>query len=158
MTFNLDEFINTTVDAPMATSYPTPPEGEFPFLFDADPKMLEVKHLQGTSQTTGNPYDFHQWELVAICQDPGVKQKMGRDKVTLRCRVNLDFDPSGRLAVGEGKNVLLGQIRDALGQNGAGWSPKQLLGAGPFIGRVKHSKPDVNGRVYADIVAVAKYK
>lgn len=156
MTFNLDEFMNTAVDAPMATTYPVHPEGEFPFMLDADPKMLEVKHLSGVSGKTGNPYDFHQIELVCIAQDDGVKQKMGRDKVTVRLRLNLDFDTNGRLATGEGKNVLLGQLKEALDQNKAGWTPKQLLGAGPFIGRVKHS---VGGdRTYADITAVAKYR
>jgi hypothetical protein len=156
MSFNLDEFMNAAVDAPMATSYPVHPEGEFPFMLDADPKMLEVKHMSGVSAKTGNPYDFHQMELVALAQDDGVKAKMGRDKVAVRLRLNLDFDGNGRLAVGEGKNVILGQLRDALGQNVPGWTPKQLLGAGPFIGRVKHSS--FNDRTYADIVAVAKYR
>jgi hypothetical protein len=155
--FDLDQFVNQTVDAPMATSFPVHPEGEFPFMFDADPKMLQVKHLEGTSQRTGNPYNFYQWELLAISQDPSVKQKMGREKVTVRCRVNLDIDQNGRFETGEGKNVLLGQIRDALGQNGAGWSPKQLLGAGPFIGRVRQTEGN-DGKKYADIVAVARYK
>lgn len=157
MSFNLDEFMNSTVDAPMETTYPTHPEGEFPFMLDADPKMLEVKHLSGVSQNTGNPYDFHQMELVCIAQDPKVKADLGRDKVTVRLRLNLDFDGNGRLATGPGKNVLLGQLREALGQNVPGWSPKQLLGAGPFIGRVKQSEGR-DGRKYADVVAVAKYR
>lgn len=156
MTFNLDQFMNDAVDAPMATSYPVHPAGEFPFMLDADPKMLEVKHLSGVSNKTGNPYDFHQMELVAIAQDDGVKQKMGRDKVTVRIRVNLDFDTNGRLAVGEGKNVMLGQLREALDQNKPGWTPKQLLGAGPFIGLVKHSQS--GDRTYADITTVTKYR
>jgi hypothetical protein len=156
MPFDLDTIMNTTVDAPMATSYPTHPEGEFPFMFDADPKMLEVRNIKGVS-ANGNAYDFHQWELVALAQDPKVKADMGRDKVTIRCRVNLDFDENGRFATGTGKNVMLGQIREALGQNVPGWTAKQLLGAGPFIGRVKHTEGK-DGRTYADIVAVAKYR
>lgn len=155
MAFDLDSFMNATVDAPMETSFPVCPEGEWPFIFDGDPKMLEVKNIKGISKNTGNPYDFHQMELVALCQSDKVKADMGRDKVLVRLRVNLDFDPSGRLATGVGKNIILGQVRDALGQNTPGWSPRQLLGAGPFIGRVKHSEGS-DGRKYADITAVAR--
>lgn len=153
--FNLDDFAKATVDAPMETTYPVHPEGEFPFMFDAEPKMLEVKHIAGTNDR--GSYDFYQLELVALAQSPEVKASMGRDKVTVRCRVNLDFDENGKLATGTGKNVLLGQIREALDQNRPGWSPQQILGAGPFLGRVKQSEGK-DGRKYADIVAVAKYR
>lgn len=156
MSFNLQDFMDTTVDAPMETTYPVHPEGEFAFMFDADPKMLEVKNIKGTS-ASGKDYDFHQWELICISQDDKVKADMGRDKVTIRCRVNLDFDENGRLATGTGKNVLLGQIREALDQNKPGWKPSMLLGAGPFIGRVKQTEGK-DGRKYSDVVAVAKYR
>lgn len=154
--FNLDEFMNNSVDAPMDTQYPVCAEGEWPFVLDGDPKMLEVKNIKGSNDR--GSYDFFQMELVALCQSDTVKKEMGRDRVPVRARINLDFDHNGRLSVDKGKNVNLGQLRDALGQNKPGWSPKMLLGAGPFIGRVKHSAPDKNGRVYADIVAFAPYK
>ena len=155
MAFDLESFISSTVDAPMDTSFPVCPEGEFSFLLDTDPKMLEVKNIKGVSKGSGNAYDFHQMELVAVCQSDDVRKAMGRDRVPVRMRVNLDFDVNGRLATGTGKNVILGQLREALGQNKPGWSPKQLLGAGPFIGRVKQSEGN-DGRKYADIVAAAK--
>lgn len=157
MAFNLDDFMNQAVDAPMATSYPVHPEGEYVFMLDSDPKMLEVKHVSGTGDK--GPYDFHQMELVCISQDEKVRHDMGREVVKTIARVNVDFDLSGRLATGEGKNVLLGQFRDALGQNTPGWTPRQLLGAGPFIGRVKQrGSTDGSDRKFANIVAVAKLK
>ncbi|SRR5258705_2504102 len=155
MSFNLDDFMNQTVDAAMDTTYPVHPEGEFLFMVDTDPDMLKVKHVSGTGDK--GPYDFHQIELVCVSQDEKVKHDMGRDKVTCVARVNLDFDITGALASGPGKNVLLGQFREAFDQNKPGWSPKQLLGQGPFIGRVKQrDATDGSGRKFANIVSVTK--
>lgn len=155
MPFDLDAFVNSTVDAPMDTEYPICPEGEFSFMFDGAPDMLKVENIAGVSQRTGNAYDFNQMTLLMLCQDDKVKADMGRDKVPVRCRVNLDFDQNGRLSTEKGKNVLLGQIRAALDQNGPGWKPSMILGAGPVLGRVRHTT-GTDGRKYADVVSVAR--
>jgi len=152
MSFDLEAFASQQVE-PLATQFETIPEGEFPFIIDGDPKNLDVKEMKGESKRTGNPYHFFQLELICVCQDDAVKQKLGREKVTCRLRINLDLDASGRIESGSGKNIGLGQLRDALGQNSPGWTPRQLLGAGPFIGKVKHTKTDKG--TYADIDRVA---
>lgn len=151
--FDPNAFMQSAVD-PMSTQMEVVPEGDFRFMIDADPKQLTPKNIKGTSSKTGEPYDFWQIELNCLLLDDAVKQRLGREKVTVRLRLNLDLNPSGQLEVGPNKNVGLGQLRDALGQNKPGWSPAQLLGAGPFIGKVKHTTTDKG--TFADIQRVAK--
>jgi len=151
--FDPNQFMSSAVD-PMNTQMEVVPEGDYRFLIDGDPKQLTPKNLKGISQRTNEPYDFWQIELLCFCLDDAVKQKLGRDKVTVRLRLNLDLDATGRLEVGANKNIGLGQLRDALGQNKPGWSPQMLLGAGPFIGKVKHNTTDKG--TFADIQRVAR--
>lgn len=69
----------------------------------------------------------------------------------------LDISGSGGLDTSKGKNVGLGKLRDALGQNREGqpWSPGMLVGQVALI-RVGHSidKRD-NVTVQAEVKAVA---
>lgn len=143
MPFDPQAFMNTPAE-PLATAYEVIPEGEYPMMLDADPKMLEVRKVEGVSQKTGEPYLFYQLELACLVLDDKVKAKLGRDKVTARMRINLDFDDNGKLVTGPNKNVMLGQLRDALKQNTPGWTPQALLGAGPFMGRIKHVTSKTN--------------
>lgn len=152
MSFDPNAFMNATAE-PMATQMPVCPQGEYPFVLDSDGKMLVPKNIKGVGEK--GPYDFWQLELVALCQSEEVKQKLGRQKVPVRLRINLDLDANGRPESGEGKNVALGRLREALGQNKPGWSPSQLLGAGPFIGKVSHTEGR-DGNTYADITRTAK--
>ncbi len=155
MAFDPNAFMQAAAD-PMPTQMEVIREGEFPFVMDGDNKMLIPKNLKGVSAKTGNAYDFWQIELVALCQDEGEKQRLGRQKLPVRMRINLDLDPNnGSLVVGTNKNVALGKLREALGQNKPGWSPSALLNAGPFIGKVAHTNGS-DGSTYADIVRVTK--
>ncbi len=64
-------------------------------------------------------------------------------------RLYLDIDSeSGWLEFGPNKNVDLGKIRKALGQNEAGqaWSFTHLRGAGPIAFVVKHESWEKNGK------------
>ncbi len=63
-------------------------------------------------------------------------------------RFYLDLDESGLLASGPNKNIPLGQVRAAVGQNEAGvpWSFSNLRGAGPIAFVVRHEKWEKNGK------------
>lgn len=152
--FNAEDFLNSATD-PLATAFEVCPEGEFAMLIDSDPKQLVPEEKSGTSIKTGKDYHFWTMSLNCIVQDEAVKAKVGRDKVTVRMQINLDIDEAtGRLATGPNKNVFLGQLRDALGQNTPGWKPTQLLGAGPFMGKVTHTSGDRG--TFANVTRVAK--
>jgi hypothetical protein len=153
MSFDPNAFMNSVAD-PMPTQMSVCPEGEYPFLIDSDPKGISAQNLKGVGKDSGKPYDFHQMEINCILADEAIKAKLNRDRVTVRFRVNLDVDASGKLLNGQDKNVSLGRLREALNQNKPGWKPADLLGAGPFIGKVEHTT--VKGVTYADIVRVAK--
>ena len=165
MTFDTEAFLNSAVD-PNATSFEVCPEGEFKMMIDSDPKQLVftddpkvqvgIKNPKGVGKN-GEPYNFWTLELRCMVLDEEVKKKLGRESVQVRSRINLDFAPDGTLDTGPNKNVSLGQLREALGQNSPGWNPKQLLGAGPFIGRVRHTANKENPEIkYADVSRFAK--
>lgn len=161
--FDANAFVSSATD-PLATQFEVCPEGEWQMMIDTDPKQLAettdedkvyvgIKHHAGVSEKSGKPYDFYDWTLNCVVIDPRVKQKLGRENVNVRMRLGLDLE-NGRLATGPNKNVNLGRLRDALGQNVGGWTPQQLLGAGPFIGKVTHTT--VKDNVYADVTRAAK--
>lgn len=161
--FDPVQFASAAVE-PLSTQFEVVPEGEWQMMIDTDPKQLVdtteddktqvgIKHIAGTSEKTGKDYDFYQWTLNCVVTDDRVKQKLGRESVKVRMRLSLDLD-GGKLAVGTNKNVALGRLRESLGQNKPGWTPQQLLGAGPFIGKVSHTT--VKDAVYADVTRTAK--
>jgi len=156
MPFDPAQFMNTPAD-PLPTTYEVIPEGEYKMLLDSDPKMLEVKKIEGVSQKSGDAYLFYQLELNCLVLDDKLKAKLGRDRVTARMRINLDFTDDGKLENAPNRNVALGRLREALGQNKPGWTPQQLLGAGPFIGRVRHNSSKTNPeQKFAEVVNAAK--
>ena len=159
MAFNVDEFLSSQLAAPLATQFEVCPEGEFAMLLDSDPKQLQPREISGTSEKTGKPYHFFQLELNCLVQDEKVKAKLGRDRVPVRLRVNLDIGTDNRLESGPNKNVALGQLLEAVGANKAGAGLTAILGAGPFMGKVKHTsdRRDTN-RKYAEVDRVTKLR
>ena len=57
--------------------------------------------------------------------------------------VNLDVSDDGGIATGKNKNIELGRVRKAVGQNADGpWNITQLRGAGPVLVKVVHREGD----------------
>jgi len=162
--FDAAKFVDSAVD-PLSTQFEVVPEGEWQMMIDTDPKQLVdttdddkapvgIKHHKGVSEKSGKPYDFYDWTLMCVVTDQRVKDKLKRESVKVRMRLGLDLSDAGALATGPNKNVALGRLRDALSQNKPGWTPQQLLGAGPFIGKVSHTQ--VKDAVYADVTRAAR--
>lgn len=152
--FDLDKFMSSTASAPGSTQWEVCPEGDFPIMLDTDIKISNIK-----GESDKGPYDFWVMEIPCIIQDDAVKAKLGREKVTARMRINLDIDEAtARLDESKGKNVQLNRLKEALGQNVAGWTPTMLRGAGPIMGHVRHvmNKKDPNSQPFAEIDRVAK--
>jgi hypothetical protein len=77
--------------------------------------------------------------LPFIINDDKVKQELDREKVVVTKQIILDMDDNGQLAKGTNKNIELGRLRDALGQNDDDtWSIAKLRGAGPLMVRIAH--------------------
>lgn len=138
-TFDPDAFMQSTIDAPMETEYKLCPAGEYKntFIDDFDSKAFDLK--EGVSKKSGKDYSFLQFSIPFIINDPAAQAAIGREKVVVFKQLNIDRTQDGAIDLGTNKNVELGRIRDAAGQNTAGaWGPAQLRGSGPFVVTVVH--------------------
>lgn len=153
MTFNADAFLNQTAAGPMSTTITPVPEGEFKFVIDDSDKAIQFREFTSDKGT------FQTMEVLCKCLDEAVKTKLGRDLVLVPIKMFLDLTADGSgLDNSEGKNVQLGRLRDALGQNdGSPWSPAMLKGKGPFMGKVtqRADKDDPTVK-YSEIKRIAK--
>lgn len=151
-TFNADAFLNQTVEAVMDTFRVPFPAGDHD-----DLQIKEVKINSGVNtkgQNVGKTWA--QIELKLVSTDPNVRDEMkveGDQDAAVFYREFLDLDDNGNLDVRSGKNIKLGKIRKAVGQNTEeAWSLINLRGA--MIGaRVKH-KLNESGDAYAEVSAV----
>lgn len=147
-TFDPDAFLNESVDGAMSTSMEPVPEGEYLAVVSSGDKALQVRQ----TQKGGTILDIT-WEI----QDHELSEKLGRQVVTVRQSVFLDMTPQNTLDRGKGKNVQLGKIRAALGQNDPTkpWNIPMLKGAGPATIKVGQ-RPDPNDEatIYNDVKGV----
>ncbi|MFQ5742011.1 MAG: hypothetical protein ACE5HV_00300 [Acidobacteriota bacterium] len=139
-TFDADTFMATEVEGAFETKYTPIPTANYTATIDSvlvraagDGVVLDVTCL------------IHDEELAA---------KLGLERITVRAGIWLDLDPrTGALLFGPNRNIKLGRLREAVGQNGPKpWSFKMLEGAGPLLIAVV---PDKSGD-YNDIKSYAK--
>ena len=146
--FDPDNFLSTEYTEPTSTEYILVDEGEYSAQVD------DVK----IRKTEGNDGDFFVMEVYWHILDEAVAKAVGRDKPIVRQSLFLELTPSGSLDMSKGKNVPLGYLREAVGQNkkGKSWSPRQLFGSTALV-KVSH-KPRKNEpeRVDASVTKVTK--
>lgn len=145
--FNPDSFMNASVTDANDTQYVPVPEGEFQATVD----KVEAKVV---GQDTPRPIINVTWKT----SDPAVQNVTGRAENSVRQTIWLDVTESGGLDFGKGKNIGLGKLREALGQNkpGQSWAPGMLVGGVAKI-KVKHSIDKRDGvTVNAEVSAVTK--
>lgn len=144
--FDPDVFLSSTIDAKLDTRLiPVPADEYTAMLEDIRPRLTQGK--DGT--------EYLVFDIVWSIDDVQLKTKLGRDKVTCRQSIFLDRTPDGSIDVGKGRNVQLGRLREAVGQNHAGaWAPSMLKGSAARI-KVVH-EADKNGEIYDKVVAVTK--
>ena len=71
---------------------------------------------------------------------PAILEAISREKATVRQSLIVDLNAAGTgLDFGKGKNIQLGRLREAVGQNqdGQPWSPARLKGAAANV-KIKH--------------------
>lgn len=140
-TFDPDTFMQQNVDAPLSTEYELCPQGEYPAMigdFTRDAfRSHDFEYKKGPN--AGQPGTMTVFSCPFVINDDSVRQALERDTVTVFQDVVLDIGDDGGLDFGKGKNVPLGRIREAVGQNGNGpWQVASLRGAGPVMVKVSH--------------------
>jgi len=140
-TFDPDLFMNTQTTDANDTKFVPIPEGEYPAYVD----NIEARRAG----------DKPVLELKWVINDEGVRAETGLEKPMVRQTIWLDLTEQGGLDSGKGKNIGLGKVREALGQNQSGrpWSPGMLIGANAFV-KVGHRAGKEPGEVFADVKAV----
>lgn len=138
--FDPAAFMDATVDSPLATQYQQVPEGDYTAMIDSfdDSSLETIDFTYKKGPRAGEPGKMYKLNLPIVLQDAKLSAEMGRDRVTVRAQIVLDFDDDGRLSTKPDRNVLLGQIKAAVGQNAAGIPIRNLAGAGPLIVHVRH--------------------
>lgn len=149
--FDADTFLSGTIDTALDTQVAQCPEGVFRAQIG---DKMEVR--SGTSKKTGRP--FHMLDINWKVLDDVVRAELDRENVYVRQTLFLDLLPNGTLDTGKGKNVDIGRLRDALGQNAAGvaWSPRNLIDAIANIQVTHRSDPDNPTRKYAEVQRVTR--
>jgi hypothetical protein len=148
--FNPDTFLDQSVEAPFDTVRTTIPPGDsyMGVIDNAAGRQIETK--TGAQRIVMDV----SWEVL----DDNIRAQLNLSKIIVRQTVWLDYDENGKLAKGVNQNVQLGQLRDAIGQNGPGaWSPRMLVGAGPARLKISERVDEKNPAIkYNDVDRVSR--
>lgn len=145
--FDAERFMNSALDAPNDAVYVVCPAGEYLALIDKVDKPRAIESQKNPGQVS------YALDITWNIQDDKVKADLGREKLTCRQTLWLDINDSGSLEMGKGKNIALGQLREALGMNTGKFSFTSLEGAGPARVIVKNSTGK-DGQEFANVTKV----
>ena len=154
-TFNAEALLNQQTTEANSTELLNVPEGDYTAVSDpvgADSfKEFDIKN--GPNAGKKGLQLIVQW---TINDDSGALREFLGRAPKIRQQIFLDRRDDGSMEMGKGRNVGLGQLREALGQNstGAPWSFGMLGGQVAKV-KVKHRQLD-DGRTMAEVAAVAK--
>ncbi len=145
--FDAETFANTQTDSAMDTVLTPCPPG------DRKGQVTKIEARQFVSDKDGKTYtvmDVH-WHIL----DDEAKKVTGMEKPSCRQSIFIDMTPEGATDLGKGKNIQLGRLRDAVGQNSKGkkWSPSMLVGTLALC-HVEADKSDPEN--YSRVTKVAK--
>lgn len=161
--FDADAFMGQSYDGELDTKVVLPPEGDYRAMFgDFNSETGFRTFTAGEkSKNAGKEYTIFT-PPFALQDDPRlaeVKTARGSDEITVYHKgVFLDLTAEGGLDFSKGKNVDLGQMRDAVGQNQKqGWKFSDLIGAGPVMVKLIHEQDQNDStKKYARISRVVK--
>lgn len=141
--FDMDAFMNSADEtAAVDTEYRPIPQGKYMAVIE----KVDGRRTEKQDEKTGEMRAYTNLDVTWNIQDEQVKVELQREKVTVRQGIFLELNPQGKIDTGPGKNVPLGRLRAALGQNQPGvWSPKMMEGMGPCFITVGHRKDNRPG-------------
>lgn len=141
--FDEDAFMSNTSEGEMDTEFVPVPVGEY---------QAVIKKI-GTRSGSSEKGDWAVLDVTWGIDDASVTEVTGMDSPSVRQSIFLDVSDSGGLDLGKGKNINLGRLRQALGQNsGAAWSPSMLEGQ---VATVLVDHRLYEGRTFADVKSVS---
>jgi hypothetical protein len=149
-TFNAEQFASTSTSDAFDTKIIPVPDG---------PHRAQVVKLDyRTLEAKDNNPERTIMEISWAVTDDKIKKLTGMELPTAKQSIWLDLTPEGGLDKGAGKNVALGQVREALGQNKPGkpWSPSHIMNGMATIlvkGEKDKQNPDIT---YARVTRVSK--
>jgi hypothetical protein len=143
-TFDADAFMQQQIDEPMATEFEMVDPGTYKaviadFTSEAFQK-IDFEYKKG--DRAGQPGSMLKFDLPFVILDDKQRAKLnkgdGQQLVVVRNMI-VDQTTDGQLDFGVNKNVALGNVRAAVGQNTKGaWGVANLRGAGPLMVKVAH--------------------
>lgn len=143
--FSPEQFLNSTIEGAMSVRVMPVPQGEY---------VATISKLipRETSKDGSVPCD-----IIFEVDDANLKETLKRSKITTKMTAWLDFTSSGGLDNAEGKNVTLGRVRAAVGQNDPTkpWAPSMLVGQ-PLRIKVIHESDKKTGDIYDKVSQVIK--
>lgn len=146
-TFDEDVFLNTEVSDPSETKFTLAPPDDYTAYIDDTLVFREYE---------GQPVCDVRFILTDVDE---LAKRLNMDQLFVTHSLFIDVDKQGRLAFGVNKNVDLGRLREALGQNKSGkpWSFQLLKGGGPIkitvIQRPDRRNPDIMRNRVTRVVA-----
>lgn len=150
-----DSFLEVETTEVLSTQYLNLPEGEYPAMIESL-AARSVETAKGTYHFLEPQFNI---DGSALCPNgQTIKDFMGRDSVKVRGSVILDLNESGVLASGPGKNVPLGQLRAAVGQNvpGLAWKPANLVGQALKVKTGLRADKNDPEKFYAEVKSFSK--
>lgn len=147
-TFNPDEFLQTEVTEANATKRIPVPEGDYIGVI----KTVTARPWQSKKDPGLSGVSL---DVVWAIDDANARAVVGLPEVTSRQGIMLDMTEEGRLDTGNGKNIGLGRLREAVGLNtpGKAFTFLQLQGQ---VARVRVTHRIDGADIYDEIKSVAK--
>jgi hypothetical protein len=138
---NLEALYQTEMENSLSVVSPILPMGDYLFYISKLPEKLEI-----ITDKTGK--DRVVFRPQVVCSDPPDTKRY----LPLTLFISLDLTPEGLLDSGEGMNVDLGRLREAVGQNeeGVAWNFSMLLGQ-QFAGTIVHGVSKTTGEKLANV-------
>jgi len=119
-TFDAESFMQTEVEGEMDTKYTPVPADDYHSVID------DIRIRAAKESVVLDVYH----KLVGVDE---LCEAMGMEQLMVIQGIFLDIDTNGAIALGPNKNVKLGRLREAVGQNSGGpWNFAMLKGAGPI--------------------------
>jgi len=149
--FDINAFLDQTIEQENSTVAIPVPVGDYTAVAD------KINLRQWTKKDDPSVSGLT-LEVFWLIDDQGVKELLGRDKVTVKQGVMLDLTEAGGLDMGKGKNVALGKLRAALDLNthGQAFSFNQIPGRMAKIKVSHRTNPENPEAPYIDVPMVAK--